>query len=155
LLHINDRQHLDVQHYFDPSQQNKHLSFGVPHESSGKRERRAELGSPVPRATCRYQVTDEVARRLQRIFCAMGMVASRVWSAEKFWSDPHSRDYLLFYQYPAATVALASGPTLIADVTRVIARMMQAQALVTSEALLTGQHWRSLQGSPSRGAINW
>src|SRR5215469_6202468 len=66
----------------------------------------------------------------------------------------HWRDYLLFYQYPAATVALASGPTIIADVTRVIARMMQAQALVTSEALLTGQHWRSLQGSPSRGAIN-
>ena len=86
--------------------------------------------------------------------CAMSMVASRIRSAEKSQSDPHWRDYLLFYEYSTATMGPASGPASKADVIRVIARLMQVHALVTSEALLTGLQRRSLQGSPTRGAIN-
>ena len=84
----------------------------------------------------------------------MSMVASRIRSAEKSQSDPHWHDDVLFYEHSGATMAPASRPATKADVTRVIARLMQAHALVMSEALLTGQHWRSLQGSPTRGPIN-
>jgi hypothetical protein len=68
--------------------------------------------------------------------------------AEKFQSDQHGRDYLLFYEYFHGDKGAGIGASHQTGWTGLIARLTQVKAFVKSEALLTGRHRRSLRSPP-------
>jgi hypothetical protein len=83
------------------------------------------------------EVAQELAERLIRLFVRDDKGRRAVYgSSEKFQSDPHWRDLVLFYEYFHGDDGRGIGASHQTGWTGCIARMIQGQSLLTREALL-------------------
>ena len=83
-------------------------------------------------------VAHELAERLIRLFVRDETGRRAVYGkSEKFQSDPHWRDLLLFYEYFHGDDGSGIGASHQTGWTGCIARMIQGQSLLTREALLS------------------
>ncbi len=81
-----------------------------------------------------YQVAEELTARLSRIFLRGSDRRRPVFGgAEKFQTDPHWRDYLLFYEYFHGDNGAGIGASHQTGWTGVIARLMQMFTVMTAE----------------------
>jgi len=81
-----------------------------------------------------YQVAEELTGRLSRIFLRGPDGRRPVFGgAERFQTDPHWRDYLLFYEYFHGDNAAGIGASHQTGWTGVIARLTQMFAVMTAE----------------------
>ncbi|RNC68249.1 MAG: glucosidase [Desulfuromonadales bacterium] len=86
-----------------------------------------------------FQVAQELAKRLTRIFLQDENGRRPVYgSAEKFQSDPHWKDYILFYEYFHGDNGAGIGASHQTGWTGCIARIIQIMGDVTQE-MLTGK----------------
>jgi hypothetical protein len=84
-----------------------------------------------------YQVAEEIARRLTRIFLRDDMGRRPVYGGtRKFQEDPHWRDYLSFYEYFHGDNGAGLGASHQTGWTGVIARAMHLFATSTAEEIL-------------------
>jgi hypothetical protein len=84
-----------------------------------------------------YEVAEEIARRLGRIFVRDEQGRRAVFGgAEKFQTDPHWRDYLLFYEYFHGDNGAGLGASHQTGWTGLIARIMHLFATSTSTEVL-------------------
>ena len=84
------------------------------------------------------EVAKELGERLCRIFLRGGSGARPVHaSARTFRDDPHWRDLVLFYEYFHGDTGAGVGASHQTGWTGCIARILQANALLTTELLLT------------------
>ena len=82
-------------------------------------------------------VAQELAERLIRLFVRDGRGRRAVnGDSEKFQSDPHWRDLVLFYEYFHGDDGRGIGASHQTGWTGCIARMIQGQSLLTREVLL-------------------
>jgi hypothetical protein len=105
-----------------------------------------------------YQVAEEIARRLDRIFLRDGEGCRPVYGgSRKFQEDPHWRDYVLFYEYFNGDNGAGLGASHQTGWTGVIARSIHLFATLTPEQVLEGGKRayfetlarRELAGSPA------
>jgi Glycosyl hydrolase family 63 C-terminal domain len=86
-----------------------------------------------------YQVAEEIARRLGAIFLKDAGGRRPVYGAtEKFQSDPHWRDHVLFYEYFHGDNGAGLGASHQTGWTAVVARTMHLFATMTPEQMLEG-----------------
>jgi hypothetical protein len=84
-----------------------------------------------------YQVAEEISRRLASIFLRDEEGRRPVYGgAEKFQSDPHWRDHLLFYEYFHGDNGAGLGASHQTGWTGIIARAMHLFATTTAEQML-------------------
>jgi hypothetical protein len=84
-----------------------------------------------------YQVAEEIARRLARIFLRDDAGQRPVYGgARKFRDDPHWRDYLSFYEYFHGDNGAGLGANHQTGWTGVIARAMHLFATTSAEQVL-------------------
>jgi hypothetical protein len=84
-----------------------------------------------------YQVAEEVARRLAKMFLRGKEGRRPVFGgAEKFQTDPHWRDYPLFYEYFHGDNGAGLGASHQTGWTGVVARAMHLFATISPEQLL-------------------
>jgi hypothetical protein len=84
-----------------------------------------------------YQVAEELAARIARIFLKDGEGRRPVYGgAETFQDDPHWRDYVLFYEYFHGDNGAGLGASHQTGWTGVIARLMHIFATSTAEEML-------------------
>jgi hypothetical protein len=84
-----------------------------------------------------YQVAEELARRLTRIFLRDQDGRRPVYGgSSKFQEDPHWRDYLLFYEYFHGDNGAGLGASHQTGWTGVIARAMHVFATTSAEQML-------------------
>jgi hypothetical protein len=84
-----------------------------------------------------YQVAEELARRLSRIFLRDAQGRRPVYGGtQKFQEDLHWRDYLLFYEYFHGDNGAGFGASHQTGWTGVIARAMHVFATSTAEEVL-------------------
>ena len=84
-----------------------------------------------------YQVAEEIARRLTRIFLRDDQGRRPVYGGtRKFQEDPHWRDYLSFYEYFHGDNGAGLGASHQTGWTGVIARAMHVFATNTAEEIL-------------------
>jgi hypothetical protein len=84
-----------------------------------------------------YQVAEELARRLSRIFLRDDTGRRPVYGGtRKFQEDPHWREYLLFYEYFHGDNGAGLGASHQTGWTGVIARAMHVFATTTAEQML-------------------
>ena len=84
-----------------------------------------------------YQVAEEITRRLSRIFLRDAQGRRPVYGgAEKFQTDPHWRDNLLFYEYFHGDNGAGLGASHQTGWTGIIARAMHLFATSTAEEFL-------------------
>jgi hypothetical protein len=84
-----------------------------------------------------YEVAEEIARRLGRIFVRDEQGRRAVFGgAEKFQTEPHWRDYLLFYEYFHGDNGAGLGASHQTGWTGLIARIMHLFATSTSTEVL-------------------
>jgi hypothetical protein len=84
-----------------------------------------------------YQVAEEIARRLARIFLRDEHGRRPVYGGtRKFQEDPHWRDYLLFYEYFHGDNGAGLGASHQTGWTGVIARAMHLFATTSAERIL-------------------
>jgi hypothetical protein len=84
-----------------------------------------------------YQVAEEIAGRLSSIFLRDKHGRRPVYGGtEKFQSDPHWRDHILFYEYFHGDKGAGLGASHQTGWTGVIARLMHLFATTTQEQLL-------------------
>jgi hypothetical protein len=82
-------------------------------------------------------VSRELASRLSRIFLRDAQGRRAVYGGtEKFQTDPHWRDYILFYEYFHGDNGAGLGASHQTGWTGVIARIMQLYGVVDPQALL-------------------
>jgi len=88
-----------------------------------------------------YQIAEEIARRLERIFLRDEDGHRPVYGGTlKFQEDPHWRDYVLFYEYFHGDNGAGLGASHQTGWTGIIARAMQLFATTTSaQALALGK----------------
>jgi hypothetical protein len=100
------------------------------------------------------EVANELAERLARIFVRGADGRRPVYgNTEKFQSDPHWRDLVLFYEYFHGDDGTGIGASHQTGWTGCIARMIQGQAQLTSEVLLSpGAERLAMQKAAGRGA---
>jgi hypothetical protein len=86
-----------------------------------------------------YQVAEEIARRLGRIFLRGEDGRRPVYGNEgKFQSDPHWRDHVLFYEYFHGDTGAGLGASHQTGWTGVVAVLMHLFATVSARELLEG-----------------
>ena len=86
-----------------------------------------------------FEVSKEIASRLTNIFLPDASGRRPLYGgAEKFQSDPHWRDYVLFYEYFHGDNGAGLGASHQTGWTGVIARMMHLFATLSPEAVLAG-----------------
>jgi hypothetical protein len=86
-----------------------------------------------------FEVAREIARRLSAIFLRDGQGRRPVYGGtEKFHSDPHWRDYVLFYEYFHGDNGAGLGASHQTGWTGVVARLIQMFGTLTPESLLHG-----------------
>jgi hypothetical protein len=84
-----------------------------------------------------YQVAEELARRLSRIFLRDDAGRRPVYGGTRtFQENPHWRDYLLFYEYFHGDNGAGLGASHQTGWTGVIARTMHLFATTTAEQIL-------------------
>jgi len=84
-----------------------------------------------------YQVAEEIARRLGRLFLRDELGRRPVFGgSEKFQSDPHWRDHVLFYEYFHGDNGAGLGANHQTGWTGIIARAMHLFATTSPEQLL-------------------
>jgi len=84
-----------------------------------------------------FEVSKEIATRLSRIFLRDAQGHRPVYGgAEKFQSDPHWRDYILFYEYFNGEDGAGLGASHQTGWTGVIARLIQLYGQVDPQQLL-------------------
>ena len=91
-----------------------------------------------------YQVSEEIARRLTRVFLRDEGGSRPVFGyAQKFQDDPHWRDYLLFYEYFHGDNGAGIGASHQTGWTGLVARIIQLFGYMTPEQVL-GEEARKL-----------
>jgi hypothetical protein len=84
-----------------------------------------------------YQIAEEIARRLGRIFLRDEQGRRAVYGGTtKFQEDPHWRDHILFYEYFHADNGAGLGASHQTGWTGIVARMMHLFATTTPEQVL-------------------
>ena len=84
-----------------------------------------------------YQVAEEIGRRLTNIFSRNDAGQRPVYgNTEKFQTDPHWRDYILFYEYFHGDNGAGLGANHQTGWTGVVARILHLFGSLTPEALL-------------------
>ena len=100
-----------------------------------------------------YQVAEELAHRLTRIFLKDGPGRRPVYGgARKFQDDPHWRDLLLFYEYFHGDNGAGLGASHQTGWTGVIARMMHMFSTTTAEQVLQLGQRATIMETPSEWA---
>jgi hypothetical protein len=95
---------------------------------------RVECPTGSGRRMTLYQVAEELTGRLSRIFLRGPDGRRPVFGgAERFQTDPHWRDYLLFYEYFHGDNAAGIGASHQTGWTGVIARLTQMFTVMTAE----------------------
>ena len=86
-----------------------------------------------------FEVSREIARRLTGIFLRDQSGRRPVYGgAEKFQTDPHWRDYLLFYEYFHGDNGAGIGASHQTGWTGVVAKLIEIFGRVDPQALLEG-----------------
>ena len=86
-----------------------------------------------------FEVSREIANRLTRIFLRDQSGRRPVYGgAEKFQTDPHWRDYLLFYEYFHGDNGAGIGASHQTGWTGVVAKLIEIFGRVDPQALLEG-----------------
>jgi hypothetical protein len=102
-----------------------------------------------------YQVAEEIARRLSRIFLRDAQGRRPVFGGtRKLQEDPHWRDYLLFYEYFHGDNGAGLGASHQTGWTGVVARALHLFATTTAEQLLargTMAAFTAVEGEAPRG----
>jgi hypothetical protein len=81
-----------------------------------------------------YQVTEELGRRLVRIFLKDSQGRRPVYGGtQKFQEDPYWRDHILFYEYFHGDNGAGLGASHQTGWTGAIARVMQVLATTTAQ----------------------
>jgi hypothetical protein len=84
-----------------------------------------------------YEVSRELASRLSRIFLRDDKGRRAVYGGtEKFQTDPHWRDYILFYEYFHGDNGAGLGASHQTGWTGLIARIIQLYGVVDPQRLL-------------------
>ena len=84
-----------------------------------------------------FEVSKEIAARLQHIFCRDDKGWRPVYGGtEKFQSDPHWRDNILFYEYFHGDNGAGLGASHQTGWTGVVARLIQIYGLTDPKRLL-------------------
>ena len=92
-----------------------------------------------------YEVAEEIARRLSRIFLRDGSGRRPVYGGSRdFQEDPHWRDLILFYEYFHGDNGAGLGASHQTGWTGLIARMMHLFASTTGEQVLQLGHTAAL-----------
>ncbi len=96
-----------------------------------------------------FEVSKEIADRLARIFLRNEHGRRPVYgAAEKFQSDPHWRDYVLFYEYFHGDNGAGLGASHQTGWTGLVARTIQLYGVLDSSRFLdVGKHEGFMQGS--------
>jgi hypothetical protein len=98
-----------------------------------------------------YEVANELARRLASIFLRDADGRRPVYGGtEKFQTDPHWRDYVLFYEYFHGDDGAGLGASHQTGWTGIVARIMQFFATVRPEQVLETGAWSAVRAA-SRG----
>jgi len=101
-----------------------------------------------------YEVSEELSRRLARIFLRDGQGRRPVYgSTEKFQTDPHWRDHLLFYEYFHGDNGAGLGASHQTGWTGLVAKLIQLQGLQDPQrALEVGKlaSFERKQGQPRK-----
>ncbi|MBL8147062.1 MAG: glucosidase, partial [Anaerolineae bacterium] len=86
-----------------------------------------------------FEVAHELSNRMSRIFERNATTGQRpVYGGSKvFQTDPHWRDYLLFYEYFHGDIGAGLGASHQTGWTGVVARLMQLFAVIKPETVLT------------------
>ena len=95
-----------------------------------------------------YDVVNEIANRLTSIFLPDSSGRRPVYGAtEKFQTDPHWQDLILFYEYFHGDNGAGIGASHQTGWTGCIARILQMQGLLSKEIIMTvltpGAHLRT------------
>ena len=84
-----------------------------------------------------YAAAEEISRRLVSIFRRDGRGRRPVYgAAEKFQSDPHFRDYILFYEYFHGDNGAGIGASHQTGWTGLVAKLIQMYGHITSDLIL-------------------
>ncbi len=93
-----------------------------------------------------YEVAMEIARRLTRIFLRNDEGKRPVYGGtEKFQTDPHWRDYILFYEYFHGDNGAGLGASHQTGWTGVVAKLIQMLGILDSREVLEGDTRPSMQ----------
>jgi hypothetical protein len=104
-----------------------------------------------------YEVADELGRRLTRIFLrdeANGGRRPVYGGTEKFQTDPHWRDHLLFYEYFHGDNGAGLGASHQTGWTGLVAKLVQLHGMLDSQRFLEGGKQASFSRGKSKGVIN-
>ena len=107
---------------------------------------------PVAEVADRFDMsTDEVARELANRLVAIFRRDARgrrpvYGGAEKFQTDPHWRDHLLFYEYFHGDLGAGVGASHQTGWTGVVAPLIQVFGNWSAEQILEGTAFRQLPG---------
>jgi hypothetical protein len=100
-----------------------------------------------------YHVAEEIGRRLTNIFLKDGAGHRPVYGgAQKFQSDPHWRDYILFYEYFHGDNGAGLGASHQTGWTGVVARIIHLFGVLTPQSLLEGGKRSYFEKSTERTA---
>jgi hypothetical protein len=84
-----------------------------------------------------YEVADEIAHRLIRIFLRDKDGKRPVYgSSGKFQKDPHWKDLILFYEYFHGNTGAGLGASHQTGWTGIVARLMQVSSVVNGRMFL-------------------
>jgi len=87
-----------------------------------------------------FEVARELSNRLTRIFLRNDQGRRPVFgAAEKFQTDPHWRDHLLFYEYFHGDTGAGLGASHQTGWTGLVARLIQIFGVVDPNAFLEGR----------------
>jgi hypothetical protein len=93
-----------------------------------------------------FEVSEELARRLSSIFlCDEDGRRPVFGGAEKFQTDPHWRDHILFYEYFHGDNGAGLGASHQTGWTGLVARMLQMQGILDQKSYLDEGKRTSLQ----------
>ena len=98
-----------------------------------------------------FEVAREMSDRLTRIFLRDERGRRAVYGGtEKFQSDPHWRDYLLFYEYFHGDNGAGLGASHQTGWTGVVAKAIQLFGFLDAERTLTAGKMAAFAGSAGR-----
>jgi hypothetical protein len=102
-----------------------------------------------------YQVAQEIANRLAKLFLKDQRGRRPVFGeTEKFQTDPHWRNHLLFFEYFHGDNGAGIGASHQTGWTGIIALIMQMFAMMKPERLLAADRKALYAGAPARSAPN-
>ncbi len=100
-----------------------------------------------------FEVFQEISARLIRIFTRDEQGNRAVFGGTaKFQTDPHWRDYVLFYEYFHGDNGAGLGASHQTGWTGLIARILQLRATLDARQVLEGRTFSAVSGTPSAAA---